>query len=238
MTTIFTYPLSNARVLVADKLESNQTESERKLNGYETYPHTTTTKINSKGRYVFGLAGFSEDIKKIEELLISTINQRFNFKKFKEKLLKFYGSKVEELDTEIILIDSQKVLAYKIIIKDMESKLNDIKIDSIEDSYIGSGALKSRAKYQSSPLLESLKDIEIKKPNSKKLRSLFFRTVTAMEILAKSDTQFTGHPAVYGCNICIALKNKILNYEILPKKYICKEKSQSKWFHLEELEDA
>ena len=238
MTTIFTYPLSNAWVIASDKLETNQTESERQKRDHETRPHNTTTKISSKNGFVLGLSGSSADIDKIEKILFSNINKTFKLKTFKKIVLQQYRENINSLDTELLLIDSQKIKAYKISMKNLPTVLSDAQIESIEQGYIGSGALKSQAKYQTSPLLDVLKDLRIKNSSSKKVKNLLAKTVIAMEILAKQDTQFTGHPAIYGCNIIIVIKNRILSYKILPKRYVCKELNQTNWFNLEELEDA
>jgi len=238
MTTIFAYPLKNAWVIASDKLESNQTESQRKSEDRETKPVEVVTKIKSGKRFVYGFSGPNLDIEKVEENLLSSTNKNLNYEKFCKKIKKLYGDKLFELDVEVLLIDSEEIKAYKIVINKIPNKLSKAKIKSIENGYIGSGALKSSAKYQSTSMLTNLRSITIKNTNPKELRSLLSKTVTAMEILAKSDAQFTGHPAVYGCNICIAMNNKILFYDILPKNYVCKEKKESRWFNLEGLEDA
>jgi len=238
MTTIFTFPLFNAWVIASDKLETNQSESERIKKGYETSPYNTCTKIKSKGRYMYGFAGSSNEIKEIENILRNSIRGVLNFKQFRKIILRKYGDNINALDVELLLIDSNKIVAYKIKINIMPALLNDAKIDSIEEGYIGSGSSSSRATFQTSPLLDSLRDLKIKNSNSKKLRTLLAKTVIAMEILAKKDTQFTGHPAINGCNIGVIMKNKILTYKILPKRYICKEINQSSWFNLEDLENA
>jgi len=233
MTSIFAYPIQNGWVIASDKLETNQNETQRRTDGDETTPVDVITKVKRNGRYVYSMAGISQDIEKIEQVLLNSMEPEFKLDKFRQEILAVYGKNLSELDVEILVIDSQKIKAYKISINGLPDKLAQAEIKSIEDGYIGSGAKQSEARYHTTPTFASLNNVEIITAKSRKLKKLLNKTISGLEILARADYQFTDHPAVYGANIIVVTKSKILECKVLPKKYVYKESKQRKWLELE-----
>jgi len=191
MTTIFCYRIKNAWILVSDRLETNQTQSQRTNSGDETHPYDVITKIKKTKRYVYGLAGISVDIQKITDLLDSSIESEFDFNRFCTGINALYGNEILELDVELLLIDSESVKAYKIAIKSLPNSLSEAEIFSIENGYIGSGATKSRARYQTTSILEAISNREIGDQNDEGLSQILEKAITALEIMEMGQVKYS-----------------------------------------------
>lgn len=234
MTTIFAFPITSGWILASDKLETEQTEAQRIQTGFETNPSGARTKIKQIGSFVYAMSGSSWDILKIEQALSSCINETIDYCSFKAAVEGIYGAELPKLDVEAILIDTRKLKAYKLGFSKLESSLQKTEIFQIEDGLIGSGSSHSRGKYHIISCLSSYQDMKVKENDPVSIRLLLGKSVECLEIMGRTDSQFTGHPAVYGCDICIFTQSKIMKFKIIPRRYKCKEETQTDWLPIEE----
>ena len=238
MTTIFAFPIKNAWILASDKLETDQTDIERAQTGNDTHPVSVDTKIKQTGNFIYAMSGSSQDILKIEQALSSCATDTIDYTSFKATIIELYGPQIAELDVEAIIIDLKEVKAYRFCLSNLPSSLQETQIFHIEKGIIGSGADRSSAKYHVISCLASYQDIAIQKGDSNLVRVLLGKSVECLEIMGRNDFQFTGHPAVYGCDICILTKSKAMKFRILPRRYKCKEETQTEWSPIEEWKDV
>jgi hypothetical protein len=227
MTSIFAFPLENAWVIVADKLETNISKAMRAKGGYEVFPASLIKKLFIYKNLVFGFAGESRHIEIIQNIFKSKINEKLEFKKAMSEIKEIYGDSLREIDVEILLLDPLTLKAYKLIINQAESvNLKDYEITDIEDGVVGSGSFHFKIRGQI--LLSSLKEFR-SLTLKRKVEDIIRESVNVLNNVSLFDFPYTGNPYVYGCDIAIIKKNKIDIYEIIPNGYLFKSKKMRNW---------
>ncbi len=231
MTSIFAFPLKNAWVLVADRLETDIHDTIRATEGYEVFPHNFAKKVEIRKNWILGFAGNSSNIIKIKDMFYANINNRLQFKKIYAIIKKTYP-RLSKIDVSCILLNIASFKCYKIDFSKMVSNnIKDYEIKSIEKGFIGSGketCLDSnndlrRGNYILSQLNE-LKSYELKR----NFKQIIRHSVNTLNNISLIDFQFTGSPYIYGCDVVICKKNSTKNFEIIPNGYLYRC-NQEKW---------
>jgi len=231
MTSIFAYPLKNAWVIVADRLETDIHETIRATKGYEVFPHRFTKKVEVKNNWVLGFAGDSSNITLIKDIFYANLNTKLQFKRVYTIIRRRYQN-LSEIDVSCILLNIHSLKCYKIVFANMFSdKLRDYEIKSIEKGFIGSGkgtVLASNDEIRRGNFilsqLNELKSYELKR----NFKHIIKHSVNTLNNISLIDFQFTGSPYIYGCDVVICKKNKVKSFEIIPNGYLYRA-NQDKW---------
>lgn len=222
MTYVFTFPIKNAWVCVADRLTTDKKFLDVNVEGgrVERIRMDNITKIEELSKnLVFVGAGSSE----ILRIITNNLDVKVSFGEFKKDLHSFlktlYGKYGRDMEnTEFIIIDQRNKKAYKfnvskILNSDSRRTNNGIcKISSCEQGFMGDDDIAH---------LDNAKTKLLRRETHvfRKSSPLIRECILILEDIAKERLNQVGHPAIDGCDFWVISKNKIRKFFVFPKDY-------------------
>lgn len=214
MTLVFTFPINDAWVIIADRLIIGKDGSynfEEDIEHKERLDNTTKIEHFIGKNLVFAGAGDND----LLELFVEKIGIKNSLDEFKtdfEGLCNSLrsGGEFEQsvTNTEFIIINQTNLEAFKFI----NGKYK--KIDGCSEGFVGYvKKLKNFNDVKADLIRRSNYDFDSNDDE------VIMEWVYSLEKLAKQKLYSVGHPAIDGCNIWIVEKNKIQKIFVSPKNY-------------------